>query len=122
MSDLTIEGDIVSEGEVHISGSINGGVVARDLTISEGGAVNGAVRAESVVIAGKLVGCLTAASVLLKSSACVEADVTHVSLILEPGAAFDGTSRRVETIEPEPDNTERKLLPGPPGAGEPAPA
>lgn len=113
MSDLSIEGDIVSEGEVHISGSVKGEVVARDLTLNEGGSVTGVVRAESAIIAGNLVGRLTAASVLLKSSACVEADMTHVSLTLEPGAAFDGTSRRVKSTEPEAEDIDRKLLPAP---------
>jgi cytoskeletal protein CcmA (bactofilin family) len=97
--DLKIEGDIVSEGEVHISGSVKGDVTAQKLTLGEQGSITGTVDVEVAVIAGHLAGRLTATSVLLASSARVVADITHVSLSIEPGAVFEGFSRRVDTIE-----------------------
>lgn len=98
-SDLKIEGDIVSDGDLHISGSVKGDVVARKLTLGEGGSITGSVEADVVVIAGHLAGRLTATSVTLASTAHVVADVTHVSLLIEQGAVFEGFSRRVDTIE-----------------------
>lgn len=98
-SDLKIEGDIVSQGEVHINGAVKGDVVARKLTIGEGGSITGTVEADFAVVAGNLAGRLTATSVLLARTARVVADVTHVSLTIEPGAVFEGFSRRVDTIE-----------------------
>jgi cytoskeletal protein CcmA (bactofilin family) len=98
-SDLKIEGDIVSQGEVHISGAIKGDIVARKLTLGEGGSITGSIEAEIAIIAGNLAGRLTATSVILARSARVVADVTHVSLTIEPGAVFEGFSRRVDTIE-----------------------
>jgi cytoskeletal protein CcmA (bactofilin family) len=97
--DLKIEGDIVSEGEVHISGSVKGDVTAQKLTLGEHGSITGTVEVEVAIIAGHLAGRLTATSVLLASSARVVADITHVSLSIEPGAVFEGFSRRVDTIE-----------------------
>jgi cytoskeletal protein CcmA (bactofilin family) len=97
-SDLKIEGDIVSQGELHIGGSVNGNVVARDLTLTEAGSITGTVEADIAVIAGNLVGRLTATSVVLVSTARLAADITHVSLTTEPGAAFEGVSRHVDTI------------------------
>ena len=106
-SDLKIEGDIVSQGELHISGSVKGDVVARKLTLEEGGSITGAVEVDIAIIAGNLAGRLTATSVLLASSARVVADVTHVSLSVDQGAVFEGFSRRVDTIEAVTDDTIR---------------
>ena len=96
--DLTIEGDIVSEGEVHINGTVKGDVRARKLTLGEDGAITGAVEVDDAVIGGKLAGRLTATSVVLLSSARVTADITHVSLAIAPEAVFEGFSRRVDAI------------------------
>jgi cytoskeletal protein CcmA (bactofilin family) len=107
-SDLKIEGDIVSQGELHISGSVKGDVVARKLTLDEGGSITGAVEVDVAVIAGNLAGRLTATSVVLASSARVVADVTHVSLSVDQGAVFEGFSRRVDTIETVTDEMVRQ--------------
>jgi cytoskeletal protein CcmA (bactofilin family) len=106
-SDLKIEGDIVSEGDVHISGSVTGDVVARKLTLDEGASITGSVQADVAVIAGNLAGRLTATSVMLGSTAHVAADVTHVSLAIEQGAVFQGFSRHVARIEAVTDDTFR---------------
>jgi cytoskeletal protein CcmA (bactofilin family) len=97
--DLKIEGDIVSDGEVHISGAVKGDVAARKLTLGENGSITGTVEVEVAVIAGHLAGRLSATSVVLATTARVVADITHVSLSIEPGAVFEGFSRRVDTIE-----------------------
>ncbi len=106
-NDVEVEGDIVSEGDLHISGSVKGDVTARKLTLGEGGSITGAVEADVAVIAGRLDGRLTATSVTLTSTAHVVADVTQVSLLIEQGAVFEGFSRRVETIEAVTDETTR---------------
>jgi cytoskeletal protein CcmA (bactofilin family) len=105
--DLKIEGDDVSQGELHISGSIKGDVVARKLTLAEGGSITGAVEADVAIIAGNLAGRLTATSAVLARTARVTAEVTHVSLTIEQGAVFEGFSRRVDTIEAVADDTVR---------------
>jgi cytoskeletal protein CcmA (bactofilin family) len=104
-SDLKIEGDIVSAGDLHISGSVTGDVVARKLTLDEGASITGSVEADVAMIGGHLAGRLTATSVTLGSTAHIAADVTHVSLVIEQGAAFQGFSRRVEMIEAVTDDT-----------------
>ena len=116
--DLKIEGDIVSDGEVHISGVVKGDVTAQKLTLGENGSITGTVEVEVAVIAGHLAGRLSATSVVLASTARVVADITHVSLTIEPGAVFEGFSRRVDAISPESgEDTVR-----PPRLSAPAPA
>jgi cytoskeletal protein CcmA (bactofilin family) len=97
--DLTIEGDIVSRGELHINGVVKGDVTAHKLALGEDGAITGNVDAEDAVIAGKLAGRLTATSVVLLATARVTADITHVSLSIAPQAVFEGFSRRVDTVD-----------------------
>jgi len=124
-SDLKIEGDVVSQGELHISGSIKGDVVARKLTLGEGGSITGSVEADVAVIAGNLAGRLTATSVVLARTSKVTADVTHVSLSIEQGAQFEGFSRKVETIEGGGNDAirpPRLSAPVAPALGEPKPA
>jgi cytoskeletal protein CcmA (bactofilin family) len=116
--DLKIEGDIVSEGELHISGAVKGDVTAHKLTLGENGSITGTVEVEVAVIAGHLAGRLSATSVVLASTARVVADITHVSLSIEPGAVFEGFSRRVDTIEGAPEEEAIR----PPRLAAPAPA
>jgi len=97
--DLTIEGDIVSEGEVHINGVVKGDITARKLTLGDGGSITGTVEVDDAIIGGKLAGRLIATSVALLGTARVAADITHVSLSIAPEAVFEGFSRRVDTIE-----------------------
>ncbi|HJT06163.1 MAG TPA: polymer-forming cytoskeletal protein [Stellaceae bacterium] len=106
-SDLKIEGDVVSQGDLHINGSIKGDVVAHRLTLGEGGSITGTVEVDVAVIAGNLAGQITATSVTLASTARVVADITHVSLLIEEGAVFEGFSRRVDTIEGITEDTLR---------------
>jgi cytoskeletal protein CcmA (bactofilin family) len=97
--DLTIEGEIVSEGEVHINGTVKGDVTARKLMLGEDGTITGTVEVDDAIIGGKLAGRLIATFVVLLDTARVVADITHVSLAIAPKAVFEGFSRRVDKIE-----------------------
>ena len=96
---LKLEGDIVSDGEVHVLGHLSGNIVARKVTVGEGGAVTGTIEAESIVINGTLSGRVSADSVVLGRAATVTADVVYVQMRVEPGASYEGYSRRVEAID-----------------------
>ena len=97
--DLQVTGNIVTSGEVHVSGSVKGDVIAKKVTIDETGLVTGDIEAESALVAGTLTGRLTASSVMLAATARVVADITHVALTIEQGAVFDGHSRHVDSFD-----------------------
>jgi cytoskeletal protein CcmA (bactofilin family) len=97
--DMQVTGDIVTSGELHVSGSVKGDITAKKVTVAEGGSVIGAIKAESAHVAGSVTGHLTATSVMLAATARVVADITHVALTIDQGAAFDGYSRRVDSID-----------------------
>ena len=98
-ADLKITGDVVGGGELVVAGQVHGDIVAKKITIAEGGSVTGAVESDSAMVAGTLTGQLKASAVTLASTAKVVADITHVSLTIESGAVFEGYSRRVDNID-----------------------
>lgn len=94
-----VEGDVVCSGEVHVGGALSGNLTAAKITIGEGGSVSGTVEAETAVINGALSGRLVAVDVVLGRSSHVTADIVYCSMRIEPGAVFEGYSRRVERDE-----------------------
>jgi cytoskeletal protein CcmA (bactofilin family) len=94
---VTLRGDVATDGDVHLDGALKGDMRVRELTIGEGGSVEGAIEAESVEIRGRVLGTVTAKSVRLFSTARVEGDITHAQLAIEPGAHFEGRSLKFET-------------------------
>jgi cytoskeletal protein CcmA (bactofilin family) len=105
-----VDGDIACSGEVHIGGTLIGNLVAGKLTLDEAGSINGSVEAETAIINGALQGRLVAVNVILGRSAQVRADVVYCSMRIEPGAVFEGYSRRVER-ENLSDGEGKQLLP-----------
>lgn len=100
-----VEGDIACNGEIHVAGSVSGNLTAGKLTIGESGSVNGTVESETAIINGALSGRLVAVNVVLGRASHVTADIVYCSMRIEPGAVFEGYSRRVEREElPSPDN------------------
>ncbi len=94
--DLTIDGNIVSEGEVHIDGKIHGDVKVARLTLGEHGLIDGSVTAEAVEIRGRVQGNMTAKLVRLFASSHIEGDITHEQLAMETGAHFQGRSLKLQ--------------------------
>ena len=115
-ADLKITGDVVGGGELVVAGQVHGDIVAKKITIAEGGSVTGAVESDTAMVAGTLTGQLKASAVTLASTAKVVADITHVSLMIESGAVFEGYSRRVDSIDQRGPSLPLAL----PGSGRPA--
>ncbi len=88
--DLEIVGDLKSDGEIQIDGTVKGDIKGHMLTVGEQGKVNGSTVAETVRIFGTVNGRVQAKTVRLDKSARVTADITHESLTIEAGAYFEG--------------------------------
>jgi len=95
-ADLTITGNLHSDGDIQIDGQVTGDVLSRSLTIGQGAKVKGTVRADEVKIAGNLEGEVHAANISISSSARVTGDLLHKSLSIDSGAYIDGLCRRIE--------------------------
>jgi cytoskeletal protein CcmA (bactofilin family) len=110
--DLTIMGNLTSNGEVHVDGEVQGDVHATHVVIGEGARVTGGIMAREIVVRGHIVGFLRGHKVLLQATSHVEGDVLHKSLAIEQGAFFEGKSRRSE--EPLADGAQGHRAPPPP--------
>jgi cytoskeletal protein CcmA (bactofilin family) len=96
-NDLKIIGQslrIISRGTLQVDGEVEGDVGGAEIIIGEEGKVTGTVAAERVIVRGRISGVIRAMTVALQSSARVEGDIHHMSLVIEEGAEFDGRCRR----------------------------
>lgn len=91
--DLAITGNLKTDGEIQIDGTVDGDVECGTVIIGEGGRVNGTIVADEVNIRGELRGGVTAGNVTLAPSARVEGDIVHTRLSVENGAYLDGMCR-----------------------------
>ncbi|CAN7339333.1 polymer-forming cytoskeletal protein [Phenylobacterium sp. LjRoot164] len=98
--DLTLEGGIVGEGELHVDGVIRGDVRVGRLTLGDTGHIEGSIQAESVDIRGRIIGTVTAKQVRLYGTAYVDGDITHEQLSVETGAFFQGRSLKFQRPAP----------------------
>ncbi len=94
-SGMLIVGTVVSTGPVNVFGRVIGDIHAAQLTICEGGRVDGHVTAPDAVILGAFKGTLFGGSVRLQGDAAVDGEVHNRSLTVEPNAIFEGVARRL---------------------------
>ena len=94
-ANCTLTGDVVSQGEVHVDGHVEGDVRCNVLVIGEGGKITGEISAETVRVLGSVTGQITARAVELARTARVLGDITHDSLAVEAGAFVEGRFNRL---------------------------
>lgn len=95
-ADLTITGNLKSEGDIQVDGKVEGDIDTRTLTIGEGARVKGAITCDSVRVCGAVDGSLQAQSVVLAKTAKVIGDIMHDSLAIEAGAFIEGNIKRLD--------------------------
>jgi cytoskeletal protein CcmA (bactofilin family) len=98
--DITIEGNVIGEGELHIDGIVRGDVRVARLSVGETGHIEGSIQAEAVEARGRVVGSITAKQVRLMGTCYVDGDVTHEQLTMETGAFFQGRSLKFQRQAP----------------------
>ena len=102
-----ITGDISTEGDLRIDGSVKGNVsCTAKLVIGENGNITGNVNCTSGEISGNVLGQVNAKEILqLNQSALIQGDIEATRFIVEDGASINGrctTSRCLELPEHEP--------------------
>jgi cytoskeletal protein CcmA (bactofilin family) len=90
----TVEGGIDFPGPVVVEGAVLGDVRCMSLVVSEGGVIDGTIKADTVTIMGEVSGEIFAENLTLKTACSVAADIFHKRLSLEDGSFFEGKSRR----------------------------
>lgn len=105
----TIVGDVISEGDVVVTGKVEGNVTAHALTIREGmingdilssgtvvvsenSTIDGNIKAERIEINGKVVGNLeSAGKIILNQHSSIEGNVAGIELSMSEGAELKGS-------------------------------
>jgi cytoskeletal protein CcmA (bactofilin family) len=91
---VKLEGNLFSEGNVRIDGIVLGNVTVKgNLTIGEIANIQGELKANSIVMGGRIEGKITAQDTLrLESKSVLKGDLITRKLIIEDGAFFEGRS------------------------------
>jgi len=93
-TDLIIQGNMKTTGDINVEGQVEGDIRAHLLTIGEGATIKGEVIADDVVINGRIIGRVRGLKVRLTATARVEGDIIHKTIAIESGAHFEGSVQR----------------------------
>ncbi len=90
-----IKGNINSEGDIRIEGTVNGNIkVKGKVIIGNSGKVTGDIDCAFCDISGSVSGKLNITnSLTLKASANYNGEITTKKLVIEPGAVFNGSCK-----------------------------
>src|ERR1700722_297485 len=90
----TIDGAVSGDCQLQVDGIVHGDVAVTHLSVGEVGKIEGASKAESVEVRGRVLGSIAAKEVKLLAGCNVEGDILHEQLVIESGATFEGRSLR----------------------------
>ncbi|WP_421739140.1 bactofilin family protein [Caulobacter sp.] len=116
---VTIKGDVVGDGELHLDCVVLGDIRVGKLILGPNSRVEGSVTAQVIEIHGNVLGSITAQAVRLYGTAKVDGDITHEQLAMESGAEFQGRSLKFQRQAPTPAAAPAPVPPMPQSA--PAP-
>jgi cytoskeletal protein CcmA (bactofilin family) len=89
-----LKGEITGEEDVVVEGFVEGTIrISRDLKVAKGGTVKATVSAQSVLIAGELVGdCHAAKRVEIEATGRLSGNIRAPRVVITEGATFRGNS------------------------------
>ena len=94
--DLKIKGDLISDGDIKVEGSVEGSISCRTLTLGDNPVLNCNVTADTVRINGEFSGQVKATKVVLTGTARFTGDIYQETLEVEDGASIDGYVGRLK--------------------------
>lgn len=109
-----MEGNLQTNESVRVDGKIKGGVRAQCVVIGEHGVVMGDISAQTVTVAGRVKGNISAnESLELLSNGQILGDIRTAKLIISDGANFEGNCQMIKSngqvIELNPQNISGEL-------------
>ena len=98
---VRLEGKLETTGTFRIDSTMKGSIVSDDtLVLGEHASIQGQITGNRVVISGRFDGVVQAkTSVEIHSTAVVTGEVHTPSLLIEPGAVFDGQCHMLAATE-----------------------
>jgi len=92
--DLKVTGNLHTDGDLQIEGTVDGDIRAHMLIIGESATIRGEVVADDVVVNGHVIGRIRGGKVRLSATGRVEGDIQHTTIAIEAGAQFEGSVQR----------------------------
>ena len=108
----TIIGDISSNGDIRINGTLTGNLTTKGrVIIGETGKIKGEINCKNADILGLVEGKLFATeSLSLKATASIVGEITIGKIAIEPGCKFNGTCKMTDNNSFNSDNKIDKKL------------
>lgn len=106
--DVTIKGELTTEGIVRIDGNFEGNIRADGLIIGKTGDIKGDVTAREIMVNGNIEGNINAHEAIeIKPDGKVQGDIQTVKLIISEGAFFIGRSTMQRPQDAQPEQPEQ---------------
>lgn len=96
--EVTINGDVASEGALHIDGRVDGQVRCTALYQGDNGVIAGDISAEDVRIGGLAQGKVTGGTVTIEASGRIAGDVSYDTISIAAGAQVEGRLARRDVL------------------------
>lgn len=93
---LSVDGNISTEGNLHVDGMIKGVIRVNVLTVGKDAEIEADIYADDVVISGSVRGSISSDKVRLSNTANVKGSIEHRLFAIEAGAQFEGDVRHSE--------------------------
>jgi cytoskeletal protein CcmA (bactofilin family) len=89
-----VKGELTGDENVVVEGQVEGSIrITRDLTVGPGGTVKATVSAQSIVVAGEIVGdCQATQKVQIEATGRLTGNIRSPRVVIVEGATFRGNS------------------------------
>ena len=96
-SDLTLDGNLTSDGEIQIEGVIKGNITSASIVIGKTASIIGDIAANKVIVRGHIRGNMRVREIIFSANCHAEGNLICQALIVEPGARFEGDCRHFKS-------------------------
>jgi len=92
-SDLTLDGNLTSDGEIQIEGVIKGNITSASIVIGTTASIIGDISANKVIVRGRIRGNMRVRDIIFSANCHAEGNLVCQTLTVELGAQFEGDCR-----------------------------
>ncbi len=99
-ANIRITGKVEADDTLDFGGEIEGDISAGDVNILHTAKINGQITAQSAIIAGTVMGDVSADKLVIMSSATVKGSLNYTTIQIETGAQVEGQFNQKGSVNP----------------------